>query len=259
MIRRTKRGRQQPPATGSTSASAAPSLAWMGHLYALLVVAGLAVACHVWFWCSAANTLHTLDRRSLRKVATPHPACTRMVGPFAMIWLLVAFGGVAGSAMRAFSLRPTRAVSASAGVALLLFAANGFCMPHVCLLEKQACAFDGWWLACSRGAWCPPQAGSALWAAICASGVDTFINSRLAQSRDFGIVQIGAHTGWEPDDPITGGFARLLRGLSARQRRRVHYTLVEASPHNFAELERSVAAHASLCDMRAVLAGGRRY
>jgi hypothetical protein len=74
-------------------------------------------------------------------------------------------------------------------------------------------------------------------------------------NKHMSIFQIGAHTGWNENDPLMKGMTLYLQSLPQERRQRVDCTLVEASPANHAALEKKVQEHSSLCDLKSLHAG----
>jgi FkbM family methyltransferase len=69
------------------------------------------------------------------------------------------------------------------------------------------------------------------------------------------MVQIGAHTGFDANDPFADGISDYLNLLSHAEKQRFHWVFVEPSPANYVKLEENVAKYSHLCDMSAVNAG----
>jgi len=80
-------------------------------------------------------------------------------------------------------------------------------------------------------------------------------NNQKKKNSGVHIVQIGAHIGFEPNDPIAAGMAFYLEQLSHDERARVHWTFVEPSPANYKQLTGNIASYNHLCDMQSVNAG----
>lgn len=75
---------------------------------------------------------------------------------------------------------------------------------------------------------------------------------RLRKNEGFYVFQIGAHTGFEKNDPLAIGMQYILNQTETDdQRQNVHWTFVEPSPPNFKRLEQNLAKH-SLCDMKGI-------
>ena len=74
------------------------------------------------------------------------------------------------------------------------------------------------------------------------------------------VVQIGAHTGFEQNDPIANVLSRLLKEVPAfvphhisnEVRQNFHWTFIEPSSANFINVTGNLAKHSVLCDMRTV-------
>jgi len=78
--------------------------------------------------------------------------------------------------------------------------------------------------------------------------------SNHEQQSTIHILQIGAHVGWEENDPMAKGMTAYLEALAAKEtipipttmnnkQELVHYTFVEASPTNYHALQSNIASH----------------
>lgn len=99
----------------------------------------------------------------------------------------------------------------------------------------------------------------SVWGPLCEAGfiqqAESILNAGPI-SKHMSIVQIGAHTGWrDENDPFVKGMTMYLESLPHEKRKRIDYTLVEASPVNFAVLETKIQERASLCNLQALWAG----
>ena len=72
---------------------------------------------------------------------------------------------------------------------------------------------------------------------------------------EINIVQIGAHVGFEPNDPIATGIVSLIDSLPERFRSRFHWTFVEPSPPNYKRLVQNLDKYSHICNMKAINAG----
>jgi hypothetical protein len=68
------------------------------------------------------------------------------------------------------------------------------------------------------------------------------------------IFQIGAHLGFEANDPMAEGLTNFLELLSDEERQRVHWYFVEPSPVNAKGLVENLKAHSDLCHLKAIQA-----
>jgi hypothetical protein len=66
------------------------------------------------------------------------------------------------------------------------------------------------------------------------------------------VVQIGAHTSFEPNDPLAVGLTRYLELFPPATRQRLQWTFVEPSPANYQRLVQNIANHSHLCTMKAL-------
>ena len=98
------------------------------------------------------------------------------------------------------------------------------------------------------------------WMKICrgAKIVDTAL-SLLQKDQDPIIIQVGAHIGFERNDPISKGIQRLITSstdhIESVSRDRFHWFFVEASPPNYAKLEESIEKNKDVCKMYGIHAG----
>lgn len=81
-------------------------------------------------------------------------------------------------------------------------------------------------------------------------------SSSLSESQRIRIVQIGAHTGWDYNDPFIRGMTNLLSAMPQDFRQKyMEYIMVEASPQVFPSLQQSVQQHSHLCHFQTINAG----
>lgn len=73
------------------------------------------------------------------------------------------------------------------------------------------------------------------------------------------MVQIGAHVGFEENDPVASALVEFLQRISsigrANTTQNFHWTFVEPSPPNYERLIKNLESRKDLCDMRGVNAG----
>ncbi|KAL7535189.1 hypothetical protein ACHAWF_005081, partial [Thalassiosira exigua] len=93
------------------------------------------------------------------------------------------------------------------------------------------------------------------WRIFCSWGLVNALDTALREQDKVHIVQIGAHVGFEKNDPIDKGLSGYLNMLTAAQRQNFAWTFVEPSPPNFKRLTQNLESHSDLCDMNAVNAG----
>lgn len=79
----------------------------------------------------------------------------------------------------------------------------------------------------------------------------------LLEGEQVHIIQIGAHVGFEQNDPICEGLSLFLDNFvnitsASELRQNFHWTFVEPSPPNFRGLEENIKKHTHICDMRSV-------
>ncbi|KAL9187346.1 hypothetical protein ACHAXT_001449 [Thalassiosira profunda] len=97
------------------------------------------------------------------------------------------------------------------------------------------------------------------WNNLCAGQFVEAAVGRLLRGEDVHVVQIGAHVGFEQNDPIARGLSSLIDrvvGVAADEglRRKFHWTFVEPSPPNYQRLEENLQQHAHVCDMKGIRA-----
>ncbi|KAL3907784.1 MAG: hypothetical protein SGILL_008734 [Bacillariaceae sp.] len=72
------------------------------------------------------------------------------------------------------------------------------------------------------------------------------------QNLPLNVVQIGAHTGFEKNDPLAKIMGAYLELLSITEKQRVTWTFVEPSPPNYQHLVQNLQNHSDFCQMKAV-------
>lgn len=87
---------------------------------------------------------------------------------------------------------------------------------------------------------------------LCNHNLEKHINDVLHSSHDFHIFQIGAHTGFERNDPLAKSLSIIIEALPMQLQQRVHWTFVEPSPPNYKRLQKTVLEHSNLCDMNSI-------
>ena len=94
---------------------------------------------------------------------------------------------------------------------------------------------------------------------LCAGHFIQTATTLLLEGDHINIVQIGAHVGFEHNDPLAHGlsvFLDILTNITKIEalRKHFHWTFVEPSPASYRGLERNLAKpeHSSICDMRSV-------
>ena len=102
-------------------------------------------------------------------------------------------------------------------------------------------------------------ASSLEWNILC-TNEETKISSeayeRVLKSRsEINIVQIGAHVGFEPNDPIAMGIVSLIDRLPQKYRSHFHWTFVEPSPPNYKRLVQNLEKYSYICNMKSINAG----
>jgi hypothetical protein len=98
--------------------------------------------------------------------------------------------------------------------------------------------------------------GYGIWAALCKAGFVSAMEGIISQHDRFTILQIGAHEGWNQNDPIGQGLGVYFEKLSAgKEKESASYVLVEASPFIFKKLQTNVKEHQYLCNITAVHLG----
>ena len=97
------------------------------------------------------------------------------------------------------------------------------------------------------------------WTHLCSGNFVKAAAEILLNGDHVNIVQIGAHVGFEENDPIAKGISILLDRLtnittnsSSELRKHVHWTFVEPSPPNFKRLSENMLTHSDICDMKGI-------
>lgn len=103
------------------------------------------------------------------------------------------------------------------------------------------------------------SASSLEWNFLCTNH-ETKISSdaieRMFKSTlEINIVQIGAHVGFEPNDPIAMGIVSLIDSFPKTFCSRFHWTFVEPSPPNYKRLVQNLDKYSHICNMKSINAG----
>jgi FkbM family methyltransferase len=99
----------------------------------------------------------------------------------------------------------------------------------------------------------------AEWKLLCKSKlVETTLNL-LQKGQDPVIVQVGAHIGFEWNDPVANGINSLIesssKNLASANRNRFHWFFVEPSPPNYAKLEENIKTNKHIGNLHGINAG----
>ena len=90
------------------------------------------------------------------------------------------------------------------------------------------------------------------WKALCDGDtniVQEAVDMLTKDHAEITITQIGAHVGFEPNDPMASGLVNLMDNLPSMYRDRFHWTFVEPSPPNYARLVDNLKKYEKVCDM----------
>lgn len=92
---------------------------------------------------------------------------------------------------------------------------------------------------------------------LCSSHFVQTATQLLLDGKQVNVVQIGAHVGFESNDPIASVLTSFLDKVASitnatELRQNFHWTFVEPSPPNFKRLETNLKKNAHLCDMKGV-------
>jgi FkbM family methyltransferase len=92
------------------------------------------------------------------------------------------------------------------------------------------------------------------WRLLCSGGIIAAAESIILSesNQKLHISQIGAHTGFEENDPLAVGLASYLNLLTEEEKAPVTWTFIEPSPSNYKRLVQNLANHASYCQMNAI-------
>ena len=111
-------------------------------------------------------------------------------------------------------------------------------------------------LVCGDKATTPASADSSFaaeWRLICNQGLVQAFEEAFQTQDDVHIVQIGAHIGFEENDPICQGLTTWMHALPyAKRHEALHWTFVEPSPPNFRRLQQNLQNRSDLCDLQAI-------
>jgi len=97
---------------------------------------------------------------------------------------------------------------------------------------------------------CKEQVSDKIWRTLCEHGLDAHIYETFRSKHDLHVVQIGAHTGFEKNDPLGRSLSKIIQQNHLQTR--VHWTFVEPSPPNYKKLEKTLHNHSHICNMRSV-------
>ena len=101
----------------------------------------------------------------------------------------------------------------------------------------------------------PEGQHAPIWTLLCLGSFDKTVNNVIQRGEDITIVQIGAHTGYEKNDPLASGLTSMIHELGSTMHDKVHWTFVEPSPPNYERLVKNLANHSDVCEMHSVNAG----
>mmetsp|Transcript_11140 Transcript_11140/g.20854 ORF Transcript_11140/g.20854 Transcript_11140/m.20854 type:complete len:419 (+) Transcript_11140:181-1437(+) len=95
------------------------------------------------------------------------------------------------------------------------------------------------------------------WKALQEAGLVEQGTELILNGDGFNVIQIGAHFGFEPNDPLGAGIKYILDHAtsSVQQRKKVRWTFVEPSPSNMRKLSENLIKYGDMCDMRSINAG----
>jgi hypothetical protein len=117
---------------------------------------------------------------------------------------------------------------------------------------------------------CPHRESNAVeyyWQKLCNYGIINSSNALIKEGKKIKIVQIGAHTGYEKNDPIAHGLTSLIKGYSHLdvahnnedmtrkfRQERFQWTFIEPSPPNYERLLQNLAKpkHSDLCSLHSI-------
>lgn len=92
----------------------------------------------------------------------------------------------------------------------------------------------------------------AEWSHLCEWKFLQSLLHHLHKGNDIFIVQIGAHVGFELNDPFANGAERLLFNLTQEEKRRVHWIFVEPSPPNYKRLVKNLQGRSDWCNLTSI-------
>ena len=91
------------------------------------------------------------------------------------------------------------------------------------------------------------------WFHLCNGKFLESTNYDLKRQSDIHIVQIGAHVGFERNDPFAIGATTFLSNLTEETKKRFHWTFVEPSPSNYERLKENLHNRSNLlCDLQSI-------
>lgn len=102
----------------------------------------------------------------------------------------------------------------------------------------------------------PPPPSHPNWRALQEAGLVDDGTKLISEGDGFNVIQIGAHFGFEPNDPLGAGIKYILdHADTLEQRKKVRWTFVEPSPTNMRKLSENLIKYGDMCDMRSINVG----
>lgn len=93
---------------------------------------------------------------------------------------------------------------------------------------------------------------------LCAHNFVKDLAQEMLKGKHVNVIQIGAHVGFERNDPLASGLLRSLDQIVAQDnslRKHLHWTFIEPSPPSFKRLSDNLSSKKDLCDMNGINVG----
>jgi len=91
------------------------------------------------------------------------------------------------------------------------------------------------------------------WILLCNATIAKTAHEIIARGGDLIIVQIGAHTGYERNDPIASSLTSLINEFDVSTRReKIFWSFIEPSPANYKGLVKNLALYPDVCNLNSI-------
>jgi len=100
--------------------------------------------------------------------------------------------------------------------------------------------------------WCNKTDIGDEWKDLCMGGFIQHAEELINNGQDVHIVQIGAHVGFENNDPLAKELSSYILHFEKETRQNFHWTFVEPSPPNYKRLMKNIDKYSDICDMQGV-------
>jgi len=100
--------------------------------------------------------------------------------------------------------------------------------------------------------WCNKTDIGDEWKDLCMGNFIQNAEALINDGQDVHIIQIGAHVGFEVNDPLAKELSAYLLHFDKDTRQKFHWTFVEPSPPNYKGLMKNMHEYSDICDMQGV-------